>query len=195
MKIDFCRAFLLFVVLAAGCGRYSYQDFDRLRTACKDGDVEIVEKLLKAHPALVKANYKAQGGDTVLFVAAANGRLEVAKTLLKHKSDVNARDNNGNTPLIAASRTEQREVVEHLLANGANVNAAGDTGLTPLHWFATYGNKEAVEMLLSKGANINAQAVGRAAGMTPLDFAIQKNHTEVIAVLRAHGAKKGSEIK
>jgi ankyrin repeat protein len=52
--------------------------------------------------------------------------------------------------------------------------------------------KEIVELLITNGADVNAKD---ADGFTPLDTAINSQHTEIADLLRKHGGKTGEELK
>jgi len=60
------------------------------------------------------------------------GRLEVARLLLEHSADVNARDDDGWTPLHFAAYNDHVDVAELLLRHGADAGARDNEGLTPL---------------------------------------------------------------
>jgi ankyrin repeat protein len=64
--------------------------------------------------------------------------------------------------------------------------------VSPLHYAAYYGEKEVAELLIAKGADVNAKDED---GETPLDWAIEKNHTETADLLRKHSGKTGEELK
>jgi ankyrin repeat protein len=91
--------------------------------------------------------------------------------------------------LHVASLKGKREIVELLIQNGANVNIQRDHSggsWTPLLMACHHGNKEIVELLLANGAELN---IKNAAGKTALDLASQRNHTEIVELLKKHGAK------
>ena len=92
-----------------------------------------------------------------------------------------------------AARTGNVEAVKQHLAAGADVDATVEEDrTTPLHGAALNGHKEVAELLIAKGANVNAKD---GFGRTPLDWAIDDNHTETADLLRKHGAKTGEELK
>jgi ankyrin repeat protein len=95
-----------------------------------------------------------------------------------------------------AVKTGNIEAVKQHLDAGADVNAKGKYGRTPLHYAATRGLKKIIELLIARGADVNTKIeVGDYKGQTPLDGAIQWNHTEIADLLRKHGGKTGEELK
>ena len=70
-----------------------------------------------------------------LLYAARDGRLDIARTLVAAKADVNQVDANGITPLIAAITNNHVDVARFLIDHGADINASDWYGRTPL-WAA-----------------------------------------------------------
>ena len=64
-----------------------------------------------------------KAGETPLHVAAERGCVPVAKTLLMHGANIEARDNASVTPLVEAMLRERDEMVEFLISQGANCGA------------------------------------------------------------------------
>ena len=81
------------------------------------------------------------------------------------------------------------EAVKQHLAAGTDVNLGGVA--TPLHPATYSGHKEVVELLIANGANVNTKDKG----WTPLDIAIEFEHSEIADILRKHGGKTGRELK
>ncbi len=73
-------------------------------------------------------------GATALSEAAFWGCSEIAKTLIKHGANVNARAERGIAPLHEAVYTRHLELARLLLEHGADVNAKDKEGHTPLSW-------------------------------------------------------------
>ena len=48
------------------------------------------------------------------------------------------------------------------------------------------------ELLINNGTDLNAKNVD---GKTPLDYAIENNHTNIADLLRQHGGKTGKELE
>lgn len=121
-------------------------------------------------------------GATPLFIAAQNGRADVAKILLDSKADVNLATQFGSTPLFMAARNGQLEIVTQLISRGANVNATTRTGSTPLHVAAQNGHAAIVRELTQANANVNATTQN---GATPLLVAALDGRTEAVKQLLA----------
>ena len=85
------------------------------------------------------------------------------------------------------------EAVKGYLAIGVNVDERDESyGATPLQYAAMAGQTGIAKLLLIKEADLNTKNIN---GTTPLDWAIIKDHTEIINLLRKHGGKTGKELK
>lgn len=71
---------------------------DKLFDAIRNGDLEMVQAIITAHPELV--NIKDQRGSTPLLLATYYGNQDISEAILKHKPDLNAKDSSGNTALM-----------------------------------------------------------------------------------------------
>ena len=89
----------------------------------------------------------------------------------------------GAPPLTLAASTGQTAVVRYLLDQGANPNLRGMSN--PLIVACWRGEYEVAELLLERGADPKAR--GEA---TPLYAAEGIDNAELVALLRAHGAKR-----
>jgi hypothetical protein len=69
----------------------------------------------------------------------------------------------------------------------ADFNTPARDSRTPPHNAVTNGDIEQVKSLISKGADINAKEWD---GTTPLTIAKEKDHKEIVVLLRKHGAKE-----
>jgi len=67
------------------------------------------------------------------------------------------------------------------------VNAKDKWVWTPLHYACWRNRKDTVEFLLAKAVDTNAQ---EESGKTPLAVAANQGHTEIVELLRKHGAKE-----
>ncbi len=64
--------------------------------------------------------------------------------------------------------------------------------MTPSHWTARNGHTEALRCLIELKANVN---VIDKYDKTPLDYAIERGHTESANILRENGAKTGRALR
>ena len=207
---------------------HGYSGDTTLCSAASYGDLEMVQVLLDLK---VDVNDRGIFNWTAIHNASQgpNPRLshtsynnpqllpDVARLLLEHGADVNARiehgastgyDDKGKTPLhLAVADRGRVEVVRVLLGHGANVGAEDDKGRTPLHDAADYrrldvndrreedyvsGKVEVVRVLLEHGANVGAEDNE---GRTPLHVAAKYGKVEVVRLLLEHGASVGVEDK
>jgi len=164
-----------------------------IHTAAYIGDLQRVEKFID-DGANVEA--KDQKGQTALHYAAKAGQIAVAKLLIAHGADVNAGE---GAPLQEAAY-HSKEMVELLLAKGADINTGKWTSLHSALDAERFG---IVELLVAKGADVN---IKDGKGRTPLhiaawyakdnnyktalSYAIEAGHTEIVELLRKHGAKE-----
>ena len=77
---------------------------------------------------------------------------DVARLLLEHGADLNARTNDGRTPSYIAAACGMAEVVRVLLEHGANVGVADKIGSTPYQAASERGDDEIMKLLLEHGA-------------------------------------------
>jgi hypothetical protein len=90
---------------------------------------------------------------------------------------------NLNEDLLAAARKSDAAAVKALLAKGADVNAKSPYGATPLFFACDRGSAEVVKILLDAGADVNIKDTFYKS--TPMTWAIQHDHAEVVKLLVA----------
>ena len=117
-------------------------------------------------------------GQTPLDRAELFNKAETAKLLINHGA---------KRGLFSSVSSGDTEEVKRRISQGAEVNAIR-IGQSLLHIACQSGNKKIVELLINSGADVN---VSNRRGLTPLDIAERDGQTEIIELLRVHGAKKG----
>ncbi len=160
-----------------------------LHVAAGHGHIGCVEALLSKSIAV---DIRNSANQTPLHDAARNRHPDVVRILLDHGADVNATDKMGTTPLEYPSgfvdnyHSNYQETVEILIAHGAEVRHVDRNGETALHEAVFMGNAKVVEILLDHGADPNVSGIRG----TPLEWAKAKGCSEIIALLKKHGAKE-----
>jgi ankyrin repeat protein len=125
---------------------YSADGFTPLGFAVFFGQPRIVEALLNAG---VDVNLPSRETMKVtpLASAAAAKQTDIARLLIAHGANVNARTASGHIPLHEAAGNGNVEMVKLLIENGADVHARTDEDKTPLDFAIEYKRPEVVELL------------------------------------------------
>ncbi len=186
-RIIGCAVTALFVFSVAFAGE--------VHEAAKNGDIAKMKALLDKDPSLLYV--QDEQGKTPLHWATGRGQLEAMRVLLdEYHVDVNVRNKNGGTPLHVAASQAKPEGAKILIAHQATIDARAHDEATPLHYACAKGKKEGhiatAKLLIEHGANVNAK---NNKGLTPLAMALYRDNTQIIALLRAHGAKGGSDMR
>ena len=129
-------------------------------------------------------NTENNHGFTPLHFAIGKGNTRAARVLIENNADANAADRDGTTPLHLAHEPAAAQL---LIEGGADVNAKDNTGGTPLHRAASCGRLEVAKLLIDNNADINAEDND---GKTPLALAREAEQSDMIDILRNHGARE-----
>ena len=173
-----------------------------LHWAVRQGDGEIVDRLLKAGADVAAAN---RYGVTPLHLAAVNGDAATIKRLLDAGANVNSLGADGETPLMTVARGGHVEAARLLIERGANLEAREAWhGQTALMWAAAQGHSAMLTELLARGAKVNDQSTIEhwerqvtseprdkwlpPGGLTALLFAAREGRVDCIPVLVKAGA-------
>ena len=148
------------------------------------------------HKQVVKVLVKA-GAKMDIFVAAALGKAEAARTLLgRDGTRAKRRTELGVTALMIAAAHGQAEVAELLLEAGADPRAKDLRANRPLDYAAGIGHYDpagredggqakVATLLVGRGADVNSR---NWRGVTPLHHAARTARVGVAKVLLVHGA-------
>ena len=132
-----------------------------------------------------------------LHAAARRGDMQDIEEILdRHPQWIENRNRLGVTPLQEAALEGQVAALEVLIRRGANLHAGwepatGEAQWTALHICGIQGRVKEAEVLLRAGADVNARSLK---GYTPLDIAIENQHTELAALLRLRGGASGADL-
>lgn len=144
----------------------------------KNNKPMIVESLLDQGAAAVTH------GSTQLHIAAAQGFVDVAKTLIQHGSPVDRYNGELQTPLHVAAVNARIRVVEVLTHSNADIDKRAPlSGRTALLEALIKGRVHVALALIRDGASVD---FGSKDGLTPLQVACREGLTDVVpALLRA----------
>ena len=131
------------------------------------------------------AGVGADGVDRRLIDAVRSQDHATVGTLLRQRTDVNARSDDGSTALLWASHLNDLASAELLVRAGADANASNDLRITPLSLACTNGNAALVELLLKAGAHPNTPI---ATGETPIMTCASSGSVDAVRALAERGA-------
>ena len=203
----------LYELLVSHGGIHDRGARDELGRMIGDRDFTGVERMLKAHPALIAEDSMfwsegilsgpSNGGDhEMLALLIRHGarvpkvtkwgrqyyfkHLETGAFLLEHGMDPNHMNWHHTTLLHQVASEGDIAKARVLLDHGADIDALEqEYRSTPLGMAARWGRREMVAFLLERGADPN---LAGAPWATPLAWARKKGHAEVEADLRRAGA-------
>jgi ankyrin repeat protein len=147
------------------------------------GDLAAADQLLTEG---VDVDERGRNDETPLIAAALAGDAAMADLLIARGANVMARNKGGLTPLHAAAYSGSVEVVQLLLDHGAVLeDRANLSGATPLMVAAEENRIAVAEFLIARGADLN---IPDRDGFMPLTQAWAKKRTEMVRLLKRHGA-------
>ena len=143
-------------------------------------------------------NFVNEDDETMLHLACSNGNSNCVEILVDMGAKLDLKDDFGKTAMRLACGAAKTKIsdghfkcIEHLLMGGADQNAVCDYGWTPLHKACEMGYQKAVEILVNHpSVDINKKENG---GETALDKAVEKEHADIIALLKSHGGLEGGD--
>ena len=157
--------------------------------AAQRGDLAEVRALLRTG---ADVNAAQTDGMTALHWAAADNRIEIARTLLYAGAAVRATTRlGGYTPLHLAARSGNAEIAGILLDAGADPNAYTSTGVTAMHFAADADAAGVVEALAEGGGDVDARDGFQE--RTPLMFAAVRGADAAVQALLDAGADPSLE--
>ena len=122
---------------------------------------------------------------TALHVAASEGQLEAAKTLVSHGAHINIADRWGDTPLDSAALNGNHDVGTYLLDNGGIYGPKKHITTHRLIQAVSDQDIDTVRSILACGFDPN---VGDYDHRTPLHIAVAVKDVDIAKLLIKHGA-------
>ena len=95
------------------------------------------------------------GFEKQLIDGSYSGILQIVKTSLDLKTDIETKAEYGDTALNKACDQGHLDIVKHLIERGANINNKGGADLTPIMNAATNGHFKITQYLIENGAEIS----------------------------------------
>jgi uncharacterized protein len=164
--------------------------------ACVSGDAAKLAQMLIGS-SQEELNAVNDDDETMLCLAAANGKSDCTAALIKAGCDLNMKDDFGKTAMRLAVGAPKNKIgqghydcLKLLLDAKADTEVVCDYGWTPLHKACEMGYAVAVKMLIEGGANVNIKEAG---GETPLDKCTEKEHADCIELIKAAGGEAGGD--
>ncbi|MBR3425778.1 MAG: ankyrin repeat domain-containing protein [Neisseriaceae bacterium] len=163
-----------------------------LYKAAENGDIDAVRLLL---------DYGADvnlGRETPLIAALSEDSKNmhaIVQLLIDNGADVHRCTDKSLWSTVMLAAVNHPECLQFLIDAGADINyVCRDTTdyrqYTALLWAAEEGITESVKILLANGADIHAK---NKRGRTALDLAMTNQHTEIVQLLQAAGAKNSED--
>lgn len=157
-----------------------------LNVAVVNGDADLFARLMQTGVAPDTAN---RSGHFPLSLAASWGETAMAKALIERGAGVDVQNDNRyrTSALMETTRSGHLAIAQMLLANGASVNLPDVHRDHALNWAVFFGSQPMVSLLLESKADTTQ--VGQQSSDNAMDIALRQGVPDVIAVLRAAGAK------
>lgn len=158
--------------------------------ASVNGDIKVVEELLESEDVDVNVDSIIKHPMPPLLLALSRGHNSIAKLLLAHGADINARNSFCQTALHVAATTGFPETVKLVLELGLDINCKDIRCQTPLMIAINYGNKAVVDFLVSQNAKLDNVDDN---GLTALMHAVCARDEYMVKLLIDNGANKDIE--
>jgi Tol biopolymer transport system component/ankyrin repeat protein len=172
---------ILFMLLILTGAAWPQEAFDALRR----GDMAAVRSMIEKSPQIVDA--QDGSGNTLLHLAAAEGRVEWISFLIERGAKLELRNARQKTPLHLAAMNDRTDAVTALLQKGAVLDARDDYQRTALILCAReLGQAATGRVLIEAGADVNATDKFSS---TALKLAAWRGKGEFVDLLLEKGAR------
>uniref|UniRef100_A0A8C0H0H5 Ankyrin repeat protein n=1 Tax=Chelonoidis abingdonii TaxID=106734 RepID=A0A8C0H0H5_CHEAB len=142
--------------------------------AAAKGDLSDLAEVLKEN----NINAVNASNETLLHIAAANGRVAIIEYLINKGAKLDVKDKKGRTPMHRAAEKGRDDAVKVLLQAGAYIytrfDAKDEKGQTALGYAISHGFEKTVKVLLEAGANIDSNIT---------DVAFNNNKQSIFRIL------------
>jgi ankyrin repeat protein len=180
-------SFETFITSAFSAYRLSNFFKDKLIVACKDGNIERVQSLLKRR---INIDYDNQDGWTALTTATVFRHYDIVNLLLDCGADIDFQDTHKHgecTALMVASENGDIHMVHLLLDQDAWTDAKTWENERALFKATRKQHIDVVELLLKRGANVNVNQQMHD-GYNSFLLAASLGHIDIVHLMLKHGA-------
>ena len=153
-----------------------------MRTAIKDGNLDLVKELLRNNDGLLEVNTVF---GSWLHIAASYGKTDIASYLIDCGIDVNRNgDISGGNPMRSATENGQIDMIE-LLYNSGTIFDVSDATKNPLFGAIYGGHYNVVQFLVEHGIDIaKYYSIGELDKVDACEYAKQLGQTKIEIYLR-----------
>lgn len=151
-----------------------------------NNDKVYLESILESNKTIDLNNGKLYVFNPPLCKAAEKGYYEICNILINYGADVNYTKDNQTYPLKGACESNDINIAKLLIEHGADINGNEIVCYPAISTACRKGHFEIVKYLIECGADVNRIVIG--SGFTPLDIAIMWGQTNLIKILKEHGA-------
>ena len=152
----------------------SLQTNNNIFEAARDGNIDIVELLLKEH---VDINIQDENGETALMLASKNGHIQVVELLLKEHADVNIKNQDGHTAIMLALQNVYTQVMELLGEHVDDIEY--ENAMICLMFASQSSHTQVAKLLLKEHADIDDMQ----AKMVMVLLDSMNGHTDIVKLL------------
>jgi ankyrin repeat protein len=166
--------------------KYSFvNDYDveesMLTHAAGNNHKSFIRWVLTQRKEDINANKKFLG--SAVLAASKTNNLDALDFLIAKGGDINSRGDRLRTPLLDATLSGHLDVVKYLISKNADLSVTDTHGFNLLHHAVVGNNPDVIQLLLKQSNTSELLNSKNIYGMTPLDFAIDKNYTTAIKLL------------
>ncbi|MDZ5761689.1 Ankyrin repeats containing protein [Candidatus Cyrtobacter comes] len=168
-------------------------DISILAAAYRGSNSSIIKKLEQdiKNPNMV-FDYRDEAGHNILHYLACvdesmeNDAYTIAKDVLTHKIDIDAKNSMGCTPLMLAAGSKNNKILDLILERNINIDSRDNEGNTALSVAVNSNNFHAVKNIMSNGGQINIE---NKRNIQPLALCMEVNNSGKLIGIKQEAAR------
>jgi len=148
---------------------------------------------LKSHleKGIVSLDDRLPNGWTALHLAVEENKIKMAKFLIDHGAQIEAKTDTGFTPLMTAVQSGNLEAIRMLVSYKADVNAQNSYHATPLMLAIADGKLSIIQYLLKNGADTEITDYRK---QKAADWAEERGNHEALSYITKHDQDKQGKM-